>query len=186
NLKNKIETCLTELSKLHNEEVVTEHELRSEILRPYISEKTAPRLHIMTGTGGQYDFDDVIQNENTFLSLLSNQIISIKPSGYNITITTIDKKTAQVMKEEYQERIAIIQKKLNNDVSRLEENIKKNRCEIQNASSYDLAFFINKMGRSGFERYIACCSTPEQHDGESITDNAANIDFIYFLLSHGY
>lgn len=125
NLKNKIETCLTELSKLHNEEVVTEHELRSEILRPYISEKTAPRLHIMTGTGGQYDFDDVIQNENTFLSLLSNQIISIKPSGYNITITTIDKKTAQVMKEEYQERIAIIQKKLNNDVSRLEENIKK-------------------------------------------------------------
>ena len=29
------------------------------------------------------------------------------------------------MKEEYQERIAIIQKKLNNDVSRLEENIKK-------------------------------------------------------------
>lgn len=46
----------------------------------------------MTGTGGQYDFDDVIQNENTFLSLLSNQIISIKPSGYNITITTIDKK----------------------------------------------------------------------------------------------
>lgn len=32
NLKNKIETCLTELSKLHNEEVVTEHELRSEIL----------------------------------------------------------------------------------------------------------------------------------------------------------
>lgn len=186
NLKNKIETCLTELSKLHNEEVVTEHELRSEILRPYISEKTAPRLHIMTSTGGQYDFDDVIQNENSFLSLLSNQIISIKPSGYNITITTIDKKTAQVMKEEYQERIAIIQKKLNNDVSRLEENIKKNRYEIQNASSNDLAFFINKMGRSGFERYIACCSTPEQHDGESITDNAANIDFIYFLLSHGY
>ncbi|MCZ5840883.1 hypothetical protein O5274_25860, partial [Escherichia coli] len=44
------ETCLTELSKLHNEEVVTEHELRSEILRPYISEKTAPRLHIMTGS----------------------------------------------------------------------------------------------------------------------------------------
>ncbi|MCZ6144900.1 hypothetical protein O5255_26510 [Escherichia coli] len=25
-----------------------------------------------------------------------------------------------------------------------------------------------------------------KHDGESITDNAANIDFIYFLLSHGY
>lgn len=29
------------------------------------------------------------------------------------------------MKEEYQERIAIIQKKLNNDVSRLEEILKK-------------------------------------------------------------
>ncbi|MFP1592813.1 hypothetical protein ACLB1M_33315 [Escherichia coli] len=164
--------------------MVTEHELRSEILRPYIVKKTAPRLHIMTGTGGQYDFDDVIQNENTFLSLLSNQIISIKPSGYNITITTIDKKTAQVMKEEYQERIAIIQKKLNNDVSRLEENIKKNRCEIQNASSYDLASSI-KWGDQVSKIY-ACCSTPEQHDGESITDNAANIDFIYFLLSHGY
>ncbi len=138
----------------------------------------------MTGTGGQYDFDDVIQNENTFLSLLSNQIISIKPSGYNITIT-IDKKTAQVMKEEYQERIAIIQKKLNNDVSRLEENIKKTGARFRMHPRMIL-LFINKMGRSGFERYIACCSTPEQHDGESITDNAANIDFIYFLLSHGY
>lgn len=59
--------------------------------------------------------------------------------------------------------------------------ILKNRCEIQNASSYDLAFFINKMGSSDFKRYIAGYLTLEQHDGESFTNHAANIDFISFL-----
>ncbi|MBY7256610.1 pcar [Escherichia coli] len=185
-LNNKIEKCLTEVSRLQNEQVATEYELRSEILLPYISEKTAPQLYIVTNAGVQYGFDDVIKNETSFLSLLDNQKISIKPVGYNNTITTIDKKTAQVMMDEYQERIELVQKRLNDDISRLEEIIKKNRREIQKAFSYDLSFFINNMGRAGFERYISCCSTPERHDGETFTDNAVNLDFIYFLLSHGY
>ncbi|MFM1284666.1 YobI family P-loop NTPase [Yersinia enterocolitica] len=185
-LKNKIETCLSELSQLQNEQVATEHELRSEILRPYISERTASSLHFMTNTGVQYNFDDVIENEATFLSLLNNHSVSIKPNGYNIAISTIDKKTAQIMKEEYQERMVLIQKKSDGDISRFEEIIKRSRCEIQNTFSYDLAFFINKMGRAGFEKWGTGCATPEHHDGATFTDNFEHLDFIYFLLSHGY
>ncbi|EBF0547113.1 pcar [Salmonella enterica] len=186
NLKNKIETSLTELSQLQNEKVATEHGLRSEILRSYISEITSSMLHFKTHTGTHYDLKDVIENETSFLSLLNNHPIRIQVKGYSTTIATINRSTVEVMSEQYQERKVIIQKKSDGDISRLEEIIKRSRSEIQNASSYDLAFFINKMGRSGFERCIAGYSTPEQHDEETFTDNAGNIDFIYFLLSHGY
>lgn len=60
----------------------------------HISVKNSTPITYYDKYRGQYDFDDVIQNENSFLSLLSNQIISIKPSGYNITITTIDKNSS--------------------------------------------------------------------------------------------
>lgn len=185
-LKNKIESCQSELSQLQNEQVATEHELRSEILRSYISEKTASRLHFMINTGAQYNFDDVIKNEASFLSLLNNHMISIQPSGYNITISTIDKKTAQVLKEEYQERIALVQKKTNGDISRLDEIIKKNRREIQNSFSYDLAVFINKMGKAGFEKWVTSFTVPEHHEGAALSGNAEILDFMYFLLSNGY
>lgn len=182
NLKNKIETSLTELSQLQNEKVATEHGLRSEILRSYISEITSSMLHFKTDTGTHYDLKDVIENETSFLSLLNNHSIRIQVKGYSTTIATINRSTVEVMSEQYQERKVIIQKKSDGDISRLEEIIKRSRSEIQNASPYDLAFFINKMGRSGFERCIAGCSTPEQHDEETFTDNPGNIDFISFYL----
>lgn len=85
------------------------------------------------------------------------------------------------MKEEYQERIAILKKKLNSDISRLEDNIKKTGARFRMHPRMILLFFINKMGSSDFERYIAGYLTLEQHDGESFTNHAANIDFISFL-----
>lgn len=185
-LKNKIETCLSELSQLQNEQVATEHDLRSAILRPYISERTASKLHFMTNTGVQYNLEDVVEKEESFLFLLNSHSVSIKPNGYNITISIIDKKTSQVMREEYQERIANIQKKLDGNVSRCEEIINKCRREIQNTFSYDLAFFINKMGRANFEKWGSGCATLEHRDGETFTDNSEYLDFIYFLLSNGY
>ncbi|KKF38263.1 pcar, partial [Hafnia alvei] len=146
-IKYNMETCIAELSQLQNEKVVTEHELRSEILRSYISEKTASMLYFSNNSNANYFFDEIIKDENLFISLLSNNYITIKPRTYNTTIATFDKKTAEGMKKEYQERMVVIQKKADGDISRLEEVIKRSRYEIQNTFSYDLAFFINKMGR---------------------------------------
>lgn len=184
-LNVQLEENLSDLTLLQNERMVNEHGLRSEILRPYISEETGSMLHFVTDTGSHYNIEDVIENESSFLSLLNGNV-TIKPRMYNFTVAIINKTAASTLKEEYQERYAFIQKKSNGDVFRLEEIIKKIKYDIQNTFSYDLAFFIKNMGRVGFEKRFAGCDISVHHEGVTSTDNSSNIDFIYFLLSHGY
>jgi hypothetical protein len=105
----QLEEYLSELTQLQNERMVNEHGLRSEILRPYISEETGPMLHFVTDIGSQYNIEDVIGNESSFLSLLNGNV-TIKPRIYNFAIATINKTVANMLKEEYQERYAFIQK----------------------------------------------------------------------------
>lgn len=185
-LREKIKTCHSDLSQLQDERVVTEHELRSEILLPYISKRTASTLCFMTNNGVSYYFEDIIENEDSFLSLLNNTSITIKPQGHNINITALNKKTAEALKKEYEERKVVLLKKSDGDIFRLEEQAKKIKAEIHNTFSYDLAFFINKMGRAGFEKWAAGSATSEHHDGIALSDDTGISDFIYFLLSQGY
>lgn len=42
------------------------------------------------------------------------------------------------------------------------------------------------MGRVGFEKRFAGCDISVNHEGVTFTDNSSNLDFIFFLLSHGY
>lgn len=181
----QLEEYLSELTQLQNERMVNEHGLRSEILRPYISEETGPMLHFVTDIGSQYNIEDVIGNESLFLSLLNGNV-TIKPRIYNFAIATINKTVANMLKEEYQERYAFIQKKTNGEIFRLEETIKKIKYDIQNTFSYDLAFFIKNMGRVGFEKRFAGSDISVHHEGVTSADNSSNLDFIFFLLSHGY
>ncbi|WP_442528784.1 YobI family P-loop NTPase [Serratia sp. CY85251] len=185
-LKGTMEACLNELSQLLNERVVTEHELRSEILQSYISERTASTLHFMSNNGTYYNIEEVIENEDSFLSLLNNSPIAIKPKGYGINIAMLDKKTAEVLKEEYEERHAIITNKINGNISHLEDSIQKIKNDIQNTFSYDLAFFIKKIGIEGFGKRVAGYVTSDNHDKTSLSDNVGRLEFIYFLLSYGY
>lgn len=185
-LKNKIEMYLSELTQLQNEKVVTENELRSEILRPYISEKTASMMNFISNYGTYYSIEDVVDNEDLFTSLLNSNSISIRPKGYNLDIAVIDKKTAGVLRGGYEKRRTILLKKLDGNISRLEGIIKRSRYEIQNTFSYDLAFFINKMGREDFEKWVLNCIISEVKSGETFAYNSGDLDFIYFLLSQGY
>ncbi|EAX1817836.1 hypothetical protein AC836_22805 [Salmonella enterica] len=90
--------------------MATEHGVRSEILRPYLSEITSAMLHFIAHTGTHYDLKDVIENETSFLSLLNNHSIRVQVKGYSTSIATIYKNTVEVMSEQYQERKLIIQK----------------------------------------------------------------------------
>ncbi|VVT48762.1 hypothetical protein UYSO10_2491 [Kosakonia radicincitans] len=185
-LKDQMESCHSALSQLQNEQLVTEHELRSEIVQPYISERTASSLHFVINNSSQYEFENVIENEALFLSLLSYNSVSIKPKNNNLTIATLDKKTADILKKEYEERKIIIQKKSDAGISRLEEQVKKIKSEIHKTLSYDLAAFINKMGRAGIQKWVTDSEIFECGDGASLSDDSGIFDFIYFLLSQGY
>ncbi|WP_226905701.1 YobI family P-loop NTPase [Serratia marcescens] len=185
-LNTRMKKYHTELSVLQNEKVVSEKELRREMLYQYINEKTESTLYIIRNNGPQFNLENVIEDEDTFLSILSGNAFHIRTRVYGIDIAIVEKTTIESMKTEYEERCSIILKKSDGGITRLEENIKTLRYEIQNTFSYDLAFFINKMGSSGFIKWAIACVSPGHGDGAVLPDNAGQIDFLYFLLSHGY
>ncbi|OSK88093.1 pcar [Escherichia coli] len=176
-----------ELSILQNERVTSEQDLRRELLQPYISEITATSLHFLANNGVTYNFEDVIENETSFFSLLSHNSLRVRPKGgWNVNITEIDKAKMQGIKGEYEKREKWLQKKSDSHIARLEESINKYKNEIHNSFSYDLAFFINKLGSTGFRNWAASCISSHHNDGVTSQDNDGQIDFIYFLLSNGY
>lgn len=185
-LNTRMKKYHTELSVLQNEKVVSEKELRREMLYQYINEKTESTLYIMCNNGSQFYLESVIEDEDTFLTILSGNAFHIRTRRYSIDVAIVEKATIESMKTEYEERCSIILKKSNSGIARLEENIKTLRYEIQNTFSYDLVFFINKMGSSGFIKWATAHVPPGYDDGAVLPDNAGQIDFLYFLLSHGY
>ncbi|MDR6367011.1 pcar [Enterobacter sp. SORGH_AS_0287] len=175
-----------ELAMIQNEKTVSEQDLRKELLQPYISEITAPTLHFLVNNGVSYTFEDVIENETSFYSLLNHNLVNIRPKGYGVNIAVIDKSNMQCIKDNYEERIQRLQKKSDGHIARLEESINKSKSEIHNSFSYDLTFFIDKLGNTGFSDWAAECISSDENNGITSPDNGGQIDFLYFLLSNGY
>ncbi|HBM3023413.1 hypothetical protein FMK65_27795 [Klebsiella variicola] len=90
------------------------------------------------------------------------------------------------MKEEYEKRLYILNQKLDNGISQAEEHITLLRNEIQKSFSYDLAFFIKNMGNVGLSKWAATGLSSDNDDDTALSHNPGQIDFLYFLLSHGY
>ncbi|MEJ5074351.1 pcar [Enterobacter ludwigii] len=185
-LTEMIKKYQTELSIIQNEKAISEQDLRRELLQPYISEITAPTLHFLVNNGVNYNFEDVIENETSFFSLLNHNSVSIRPKGYNVRIAVIDKENMQCIKDEYEERTQRIHKKSDGHIARLEESINHCKNAIHNSFSYDLTFFVAKLGSTGFRDWAAACISSDDNDGNTSPDNAGQIDFLYFLLSNGY
>ena len=175
-----------EISIIQNEKSISEQDLRRELLQPYISEITASTLHFLLHSGVNYNFDNVIENETSFFSLLNHNPVSIRPKGYNIQIAVIDKANMQCIKDAYEERNQRLQEKLGGHIARLEKIVNNCKNEIHNSFSYDLTFFIDKLGSTGFRDWAAACISSDDNDGIASPDNAGQIDFLYFLLSNGY
>lgn len=175
-----------ELEKLQNENTTTEQELRREILQPYINERTASALLFMNENGTQYYLENIIEDEKEFLSILSSGNLYIRTRRYNVDVEIIARKTTECLEAEYKERCSVLRKKTDGGIVHLEESIKTLRYEIQNTFSYDLAFFISKMGSTAFALWATGCTSPDQDDGTALPDNAGQTDFLYFLLSNGY
>lgn len=176
----------TELAMIQNEKTVSEQDLRKELIHPYISEVTASTLNFLVNNGVSYTFEDVIENEASFFTLLNHNSINIRPKGYGVHIAVIDKSTMQCIKDTYEERIQRLQKKSDGHITRLEESINNCKSEIHNSFSYDLTFFIDKVGNTGFRDWAAECISSDENDMIASSDNGGQIDFLYFLLSNGY
>lgn len=175
-----------ELEVLQNEKALDEPEIRREILHAYINEKTASALYILSGNGTQYNLETVIEDECAFYTMLSGTSVNFRTRRYNQDIAIIDKATIDYLKKQYEERKTILRKKTDGELTRMQEKIKTLSYEIQNTFSCSLAFFINKMGRTDFELWAKECISSGQDGNTALPDNAGQIDFLYFLLSHGY
>lgn len=109
-LITRMEKYQTELSILQNEKVVSEQELRREILHQYINDKTESTLCIIRNNGSQFYLESVIEDEDTFFSILSGNTLHIRTRVYGIDIAIVEKATIESMKTEYEERCSIILK----------------------------------------------------------------------------
>lgn len=185
-LKARMESYQSELSLLQKENLLSEQELRREILLPYISEKTEANLFFLLDTGTQYDLEEVVEDENAFQALFECANIYIRSRRSNANMAIIDKKSINQIKATYEDRCAIIRNKSDGSIDRLAEQTESIRHEIQRTLSYDLAFFINKMSNSGFREWAARCAADSHNTTIAPPDNIGNIDFLYFLLSLGY
>lgn len=186
NLKSMVEHYQSELSQLRSERVLTEQELRGEILHPYISDKTSPALNFTTQNGTAYSFENIVSDENAFILLLNHYPIYIRPKGQSTLIAMIDQKTVGDMKDKYEERLATFRKKSDVGMAQLEAQIAHLSHKIQKSFSCDLAFFINEIGRTDFGLRASGCVSVSQKDAVALPDNTSQTDFLYFLLSHGY
>lgn len=182
-LQARIDRGKAELTQLQNEYVVTERELRKELIQPYITDKTAPKLFFFVNHHNEYYPENIIEDEESFLLFANSPSVQIRLRHYNIDIASIDKKSIEAMKEEYNERIDLLDKKSDGRITQLEEHIAQLSHEIQKSFSYDLVFFIRKMSRAGFEQWAVNFAESEHEGGETFTGNT---DFLFFLLSSGY
>ncbi|STU51653.1 Uncharacterised protein [Klebsiella pneumoniae] len=185
-LKNSQKHYQAELTSILNEKVSTTQDLRKDILKPYITDKTAAKLFFISNFSKEYFLGNVAEDEKLFLSLLSSGAVYIRLRSHNIDIATIDKQTLEIMKEEYEKRLYILHQKLDNGISQAEEHIALLRNEIQKSFSYDLAFFIKNMGNVGLSKWVATGLSSDNDDDTALSHNPGQIDFLYFLLSHGY
>lgn len=185
-LKKIQEQYQNEIVKIQHENVSTEQNLRKDIVKPYVTDKTASKLYFFVNHSNEYYPENIIENEDLFLSFLNNATVYVRLRHYTIDIASIDKKTLEIMREEYEERITFLHKKLENGLSQSEEHIAQLNHEIQKSFSYDLAFFINKMGNAGFRKWAVTCLSSDNDDRTDLSDYAGPIDFLYFLLSHDY
>ncbi|HGS7288977.1 pcar [Klebsiella pneumoniae] len=187
-LKNSLKNYQDELARFLNEKVSTKQDLRKDILKAYITDKTAEKLIFITNYSNEYYLESVIEDEELFTTLLGSDLIYVRIRNYkyNVDIATIDNNTLESMKKEYNERCFILHKKLDNGISQTEENIAQINDEIQKSFSYDLAFFIRNMGNIGLSKWATTGLSSDNDDGTVLSHNPGQIDFLYFLLSHGY
>lgn len=185
-LKNSQKHYQAELTNMLNEKTSTKQDLRKDILKPYITDKTAANLLFISNYSKEYFLESVAEDDGLFLSLLNSGAVYLRVRGHNINIATIDKQTLEAMKEEYEKRLYILHKKLDNGISQAEEHIALLNNEIQKSFSYDLAFFIRNMGNVGLSKWAATGLSSDNDDDTVLSHNPGQIDFLYFLLSHGY
>ena len=185
-LKTRMAKYQRELEILQNEKALQEPEVRREIIHAYINEKTASVVYILAGNGTQYDLETITEDESAFYTMLSGNFVHFRTRRYNQDIATIDKTTIDYLKTKYEERKTILREKTDGGLARLEEKIKTLSYEIQNTFSCPLAFFINKMGRTDFGLWATECTSFGQDGNTALPENTGQIDFLYFLLSHGY
>ncbi|WP_217480843.1 YobI family P-loop NTPase [Enterobacter chuandaensis] len=185
-LKDSLEYYQDELSRIRRESMLTEQELRQELINPYITDNTASKLYFFVNHSNEFYPENIIANEDAFLLFLNSPSVYVRLRQYNIDIATIEKKSLTLMKEQYNERITYLHKKADSGMAQSEEHIAQLSLEIQKSFSYDLVFFINKLGNAGFSKWAETCLSSDNEDGTALSYNAGQIDFLYFLLSHGY
>lgn len=170
---------------LQSEGANNKKQLRNEILLPYISENSSKTLHFSINNTRNMYLDDVVDNEGLFYELLSETGFFVYSNHQKIRVANADKFAAKKMIAEYEKRCEYLELKKSGAINSLENKAESLRGEIRRLNSYELSYFIEKMGLNGFIEWIEKLKS-EEGKTNLLVNNIDQVEFIYFLLRNAY
>ncbi|GKW27539.1 hypothetical protein AB6D34_14025 [Pectobacterium brasiliense] len=170
------------MGKIDNENNLSKSSLRKELLSPYINDYYKDALQFYHN-GSFWSLNQVVDDENTFLSILNDSgIQTFHQTSRNMILTTGVSECRQ-LRTTYEDRCKLVDERIGDGLERITNNIitlEASRRKIKNESVADTA---NYMRKTEFIAWVKIHVNNVQDLKRSIEEQ---LDFIYFLLSSGY
>jgi hypothetical protein len=185
-INEEIKTLNLQASEINDELASDKPEVIRDILQVYISEKTHRQAYFSNHNNAHYTLHSVINNEETFLSMLKTPGLHVRASTYNIQLAGIDTSEAGEILREYERRCNILSSKADGKLSALEERVEHLRQRRRRLQASRPGTLIERMGSEGFRTWVCDNLRIECGPDNSEGYNASQLDFIYSLLRWGY
>ncbi|WIL44486.1 hypothetical protein QPJ96_22000 (plasmid) [Pantoea agglomerans] len=117
----------SQVAEINNELASDKSEVIRDIMQVYISEKTQQQLYFSNQNNGQYPLENVISDENLFLSMLKTPGLYVRTSNYGVNIASINNSVADSILNEYERRCELLNSRSDGKLSHLEKRAEQLR-----------------------------------------------------------
>ena len=184
---NSINHLKDKLNKIKEETAKDENSIRADILSPYVTFHQKGKLAFKFRNNGTIiTLGDAITNESVFTNLLTSGPVSVQHKNYANDIIILNVNDLQVMQENYAERKQSLRLKSEDHIHILENEIDNLKKGLRQVQGQGLKYFVEKLGHKGFSDWVKEKGYQAVQFKESHKNDAEQLDFIYFLLLHGY
>lgn len=185
-IKKNLNSLKTQIDEI-NEEVENDRlGIVRDILSVYFGDKTSHQVHFYNQYGTSFTLDQVINEENTFFTMLASPGLYVRSIRSGVNLANISSSEAEEIQTEYKRRCELLDSKFNGKLIDLEKRAEHLRQQKRRLLASRPQTLIERMGSKGFRAWVS-----EHIQIECVPDNSegytvAQFDFIYSLLRWGY
>lgn len=185
-ISQKIIKLDKERNSINNETAKNKEDIIEDLLSVYISNKTKQHIKFATHNGATYHLDQVIKDENIFLTMIKSTGLYIRTNSYGLNISDITPSTSEEILNNYKIRCECLDSKLNGRVSAINKILEQLNQEKDKLRVRTPGALIQKMGDEKFKEWVS------EHLGIAFSAdstegyNSTQFDFIFSLLRWDY